>query len=200
MLSVCQDSIPNRAIPANTPPPMKVAAGPKAVHRKPARTLALRVYHYYRARNHPEVLLLNSFYLNDLGRATDLVQQNAVPAGLRRYLGIEKPAQTFDLLHDNNAVEKAVAPATMPLARWPARGGYRLVLLQQAAVNLMRSELAGSEGIVAVNGPPGTGKTTLLRDIVAACVLDRALAMATFEDPEKAFTPSGQRMSGGGFL
>jgi hypothetical protein len=158
----------------------------------------LRVYHFYRAKTPPEVLLLNSFYLNDLGRATDLVRQNAVPAGLRRYLGIEKPPQTFDLLRDNNAVEKAVAPAMMPLVRWPTPGGYPLVLLQQAAVNLMRSELTGSEGIVAVNGPPGTGKTTLLRDIVAACVLDRALAMSTFEDPEKAFTPSGQRMSAGG--
>jgi hypothetical protein len=158
----------------------------------------LRVYHYYKARNPPEVLLLNSFFLDDLGRAAGLIRQNAVPAALRRYLRIEKPPQTVDLLHDNKAIENAVAPAMMPLARWPAPGGYPLVLLQQAAVNLMRSELAGGEGIVAVNGPPGTGKTTLLRDIVAACVLDRALAMATFEDPEKAFTPSGQRMAAGG--
>jgi hypothetical protein len=163
-----------------------------------APTFGLRVYHYYKARNPPEVLLLNSFFLDDLGRATGLVRQNAVPAALRRYLGIEMPPQSVDLLHDNNAVENAVAPAMMPLARWPAPRGYPLVLLQQAAVNLMRSELAGSEGIVAVNGPPGTGKTTLLRDIVAACVLDRALAMAAFEEPEKAFTPSGQRMAAGG--
>jgi type II secretory pathway predicted ATPase ExeA len=70
-------------------------------------------------------------------------------------------------------------------------------MLQQAAVNLVRSELAGGDGIMAVNGPPGTGKTTLLRDVVAACVLDRALAMAAFEDPEKAFTPTGQRISAG---
>jgi hypothetical protein len=70
-------------------------------------------------------------------------------------------------------------------------------MLQQAAVNLLRSELAGGDGIMAVNGPPGTGKTTLLRDVVAACVLDRALAMAAFEDPEKAFTPTGQRISAG---
>ena len=71
------------------------------------------------------------------------------------------------------------------------------MLLQQAAVNLARSQLAGDEGVIAVNGPPGTGKTTLLRDIVAACVLDRALAMAAFDDPEKAFTPSGEKMSAG---
>jgi hypothetical protein len=160
-------------------------------------TFGLRVYHYYKARNPPEVLLLNSFFLDDLARVATLVRDNAVPPALRRYLGIEKPRQRVDLLHDNNAVENAVAPAMMPLARWPAPGGYPLVLLQQAAVNLMRSELAGREGTVAVNGPPGTGKTTLLRDIVAACVLDRALVMAAFDDPEKAFTPSGQRISAG---
>ena len=85
----------------------------------------------------------------------------------------------------------------MPAARWPSPGGHPLVLLQQAAVNLARSELTGGEGIIAVNGPPGTGKTTLLRDIVASCVLDRALAMAAFDDPGKAFTPSGEKMSAG---
>jgi MoxR-like ATPase len=57
------------------------------------------------------------------------------------------------------------------------------VLLQQAAVNRARSELKG-EGIFAVNGPPGTGKTTLFRDLVAACVVDRALAMTSFDNPQ----------------
>jgi AAA domain len=161
-------------------------------------TFALRVYHYYRARNPPEVLLLNSFFLRDLARGAAFVRENAVPKALRRYLGIEKPAQVMDLLNDRRALENAVAPSLTPPVRWPAPGGYPLVILQQAAVNLIRSELAGSEGVLAVNGPPGTGKTTLLRDIVAACVLDRALAMAAFDDPEKAFTPSGQRISVGG--
>lgn len=159
-------------------------------------TFALRVYHYFKAKNPPEASLLNSFYLGDLARAASLVP-TAAPAGLRRYLGIEKPTQTFDLLTDAAALERAVAPVQIPAARWPSPGGHPLVLLQQAAVNLARSELAGGEGIIAVNGPPGTGKTTLLRDIVAACVLDRAMAMAAFDDPEKAFTPTGEKMSAG---
>jgi hypothetical protein len=161
-------------------------------------SFVLRIYHYYRAKNPPEVLLLNSFFLRDLARAGGLVRQNAVPKGLRQYLGIEAPSETFDLLNDKHVVERTIAPAMMPRACWPTGGGHALVTLQQAAVNLMRLELAGTEGMIAVNGPPGTGKTTLLRDIVAACVLDRALAMAAFEHPEKAFTPSGQRMSAGG--
>jgi len=160
-------------------------------------TFAMRVYHYYKSKNPPEASLLNSFFLGDLARGAALVAENTAPAGLRRYLGTERPKETFDLLDDKAALEKAVAPAMMPTARWPSPGGHPLVMLQQAAVNLTRSELARGEGIIAVNGPPGTGKTTLLRDIVAACVLDRALAMATFDDPEKAFTPSGQKISAG---
>lgn len=160
-------------------------------------TFALRVYHYFKAKNPPEALLLNSFFLGDLARGAALVNQGDTPAGLRCYLGIEKPKQTLDLLADRTVLEKAVAPAMMPAARWPSPGGHPLVLLQQAAVNLARSELACSEGMIAVNGPPGTGKTTLLRDIFASCVLDRAMAMAAFDDPEKAFTPSGERMSAG---
>ena len=162
-----------------------------------APTFALRVYHYFKAKNPPEATLLNSFFLGDLARGSSILSQGKGPTGLQRYLGIMKPTKTFDLLADRAALEKAVAPAMIAAARWPSPGGHPLVLLQQAAVNLARSQLAGDEGVIAVNGPPGTGKTTLLRDIVAACVLDRALAMAAFDDPEKAFTPSGEKMSAG---
>lgn len=151
----------------------------------------------FQGQDAPEALLLNSFFLEDIARIANHVSQNAASIGLRRYLGIDKPKETFNLLADEAALEKAVAPATMPAARWPVPGGHPLVMLQQAAVNLARSELAGGEGIIAVNGPPGTGKTTLLRDVVAACVLDRALAMAAFDDPEKAFTASGEKISAG---
>lgn len=158
-------------------------------------SFVLRIYHYYKAKNPPEVSLLNSFFLRDLARTSKLLEQNAVPAGLRSYLGIDRPSKIIDLLANRAALENAITPSMMPHTKWPAPGGHPLVMLQQAAVNVARAELGRGEGILAVNGPPGTGKTTLLRDIVAACVLDRALAMASFEDPNKAFTASGERVS-----
>jgi hypothetical protein len=85
----------------------------------------------------------------------------------------------------------------LPGAKWPTPGSTSLVMLQQAAVSLSHSELGGKEGILAINGPPGTGKTTLLRDVVAMCVLDRASAMASFDDPEKAFTKTAERVPAG---
>ena len=118
-------------------------------------TFVLRVYHYYKAKNPPEVSLLNSFFLNDLASCAALVSENASPAGLRRYLGVERPQATVDLLSDRTALEKAVAPAMIPSARWPTPGGHPLVMLQQAAVNLARSELARGPGIITVNGPAG---------------------------------------------
>lgn len=157
-------------------------------------TFAVRVYHDYKAQNPPEPLLLNSFFLHDLGRCLRQSQQNDLPKGLRRYLGVEAPQSPPDLLTDTAALERAIAPAMMSPARWPSPGGHPLVTLQQAAVNLSRKELGPNGGILAVNGPPGTGKTTLLRDVVAACVFDRAVAMAGFENPASAFTPSGQKV------
>lgn len=95
---------------------------------------ALCIYRDIRAKNPPKPLLLNSFYLRDLARCASWVGQGVCPAGLSRYLGIRKPGQTFDLLHDQMELEKAVAPKGMPAARWPSRKSDPLVVLQQAAV------------------------------------------------------------------
>ncbi|MEQ8965098.1 MAG: DEAD/DEAH box helicase [Azospirillaceae bacterium] len=157
----------------------------------------IRAYQPDKASTPPEPVLLNSFFLRDLARVAGAVRAGAAGGALDRYLGRARPATTRDLLTDKEALEALVAPAAMPHARWPAKQGHALVMLQQAAVNAARSELAGAEGLVAVNGPPGTGKTTLLRDIVAAVVLDRARAMAAFDDPAEAFTDSGEALTVG---
>jgi hypothetical protein len=157
---------------------------------------AIRNYQYYRNSEAPEPLLLNSFFLGDLSRAMSLWRSGTAPPNLRRYLGTERPRARSDLLQDHEALRQAVVPSMFPLARWPGAGRHPLVLLQQAAVNLATHTLA-EDGILAVNGPPGTGKTTLLRDVVAALVTERAEVMASFDDPASAFTNSGQRISAG---
>lgn len=148
-----------------------------------------------RSNGAPDPILLNSFYLKDLARAGELVRKGKCPDTLQRFLGAKIPASRQDLLNDMDAVEAALAPARYPLARWPGAGRHPLVLMQQAAVNLASAQGPGE--ILAVNGPPGTGKTTLLRDVVASLVSQRADAMMRFDDPETAFTPSGQRLKFG---
>lgn len=157
---------------------------------------AIRSYTHFRDRNPPEPILLNSFFLADLSLAKKLFVANETPTNLRRYLGVEQPTQTRDLLRDDAALEKAVSPQWTPLASWPGPGRNPLVLLQQAAVNIAFSETK-QNGLIGINGPPGTGKTTLLRDLVASIVTERAQAMAQFENPEIASLSTALRLNVG---
>jgi hypothetical protein len=157
----------------------------------------IRTYHHLKAKSPPELPLLNSFYFDDLLKISQQVENNTTNKGIKAYLGITEIKNVNDLLDNHVLLEKALAPNNISLPRWPSPGGHPLVTLQQAAVNLARMELKDDGGIIAVNGPPGTGKTTLLRDIVASAVFDRALAMCAFDVPEKAFTPAGVKISAG---
>lgn len=159
---------------------------------------ALRHYQWWKASEPPDPPILGSFYLADLALARSVVAHGQ-HQNIARYLGLERPSERIDLIHHQAALANAVSPARAPLGRWPSPGRHPLVLLQQAAVNLALSGDAATE-LFPVNGPPGTGKTTLLRDLVAGLVVKRAEAMCKFDDPEKAFTHTGEkRRAGSGF-
>jgi hypothetical protein len=156
----------------------------------------IRSYTYFKDKNPPESILLNSFFLSDLALARDLFTLRKAPKNLKRYLGVDKPMKTEDLVQNSSALEQAINPALTSLARWPAPRRNSLVLLQQAAVNLGFKETRDG-GLLGINGPPGTGKTTLLRDFVAGVVTERALEMSKFDDPETAFETTGLKLKAG---
>ena len=156
----------------------------------------VRTYQYFKNPEPPESILLNSFFLNDLGKATEMFADGTATQNLKRYLGALKPQSRRNLMNDEDAIEFALEPNKFPLGAWPANGRHPLVMLQQCAVNLGLNDLK-SDGILAVNGPPGTGKTTLLRDVIAAIVTERAQDLINYDDPEKAFNHSGQKISRG---
>ncbi|MDX4944590.1 DEAD/DEAH box helicase [Providencia manganoxydans] len=160
-------------------------------------SFVIKVFHYFKNKTPPEPSLLNSFYLEDLGEAVKLIEADNAGIGLQRYMGIGRPNQKIDVLSPVSSVEPFVAPSLIPQARWPSQGGHPLVLLQQAAVNAARVELVDAPGIIGINGPPGTGKTTLLRDIVVSCILDRATAMVAFNKPQDAFSTTGEKQAFG---
>ncbi|CUW48815.1 Viral (Superfamily 1) RNA helicase [Novacetimonas hansenii] len=130
--------------------------------------------------NAPNGDLLSSFYLPDLGRA--LRDADTLPAALAAYLGLNPPVAPWDALTDRTQLAALLSPELFPLGRWPGPGLHPLTLLQQAAVNVITRDLA-TEGLAAINGPPGTGKTTLLRDLVAQVMITRAEKLADIENP-----------------
>ncbi|MFF3837859.1 DEAD/DEAH box helicase [Streptomyces sp. NPDC001930] len=134
---------------------------------------------------------LNSLLPPDLARVSAAVGKGIGPA-LEAYLtehdAVAVGART-DVRRERGVVLAGVAPDLVPAGRWPAPARFPLALSQQFAVDRMLADRAGTGGgMLSVNGPPGTGKTTMLRDLVAALVVERAAVLATFDRPEKAFT------------
>lgn len=159
-------------------------------------TFALANYQWFKVSDAPDPVLLNSFFIKDLSWAKELARQSSLPHLVKQYCGVLSPSKRWNLMQDRAAVRKALAPNGFPSASWPGSGRYPLAPLQQCAVNIALSDLK-DKGILAVNGPPGTGKTTLLRDIVAAVITERAKILASYKHPHDAFKHSGEKLKRG---
>ncbi len=72
--------------------------------------------------------------------------------------------------------------------RWPDNPNHGLSLLQSCAVNLVSKR--DDNPVVAVNGPPGTGKTTLLKDVIAERFVSRTIQMLKYESADGAWLGS----------
>jgi len=98
----------------------------------------------------------------------DLLEEEKTSALLNTYL-CGKDIE-FDLSSVKTVVE-LFTKQDIPLAKWLSP--YNASMMQQIAIN-KANELKDQE-LMAVNGPPGTGKTTLLKDIIANIIVKRAL-------------------------
>jgi hypothetical protein len=159
---------------------------------------AIRAHHYWLAEAPPDPPPVSSHCLRDLALAKEQVEKGILPANLARYLGLKVPAHRVDLRGDHIELSDAIAPARTPLGKWPSQGSRPLALLQQAAVNLA---VNGDEHarLLPVNGLSGAAKTTLLRDIVVALVVERAQAMSELSNPNDAFAHIGKVRTTSGF-
>jgi len=125
-----------------------------------------------------ELPILNSFYYHDLKFAAKALRQPHAANPLDAYLGaggMEK--LDLETAAGEQAIHATLDPAQTNAGRWPSEPEQLQSLMQQFALNKMRALPAG--GLLSVNGPPGTGKTTLVKDLIADLVVRRADVLAS---------------------
>ena len=145
-----------------------------------------------------------SFFLNDIIQLSELVQNGNfgegneyekkvieyILAGYEKSKGLDDLPRTI-ISPDAGKSEmklffdRILNVTNSPRGKWPAK--YMPALMQQVAVNIaIRQD--GDAPVFSVNGPPGTGKTTLLKEIVASNIVERARLLAeNAEDPDSLF-------------
>ncbi|MGF1485739.1 MAG: AAA domain-containing protein [Prochloraceae cyanobacterium] len=128
--------------------------------------------------------ILNSFYLGQLENIIQAIKTNDISQPLEQYLS-NKSERIF--VEDRNFLQEILDPKFLQQGRWPSPPHYNLSLMQQCAVNLACNQLGENGGLFSVNGPPGTGKTTLLRELIAELIVKRAIEMTKYQNPMAAF-------------
>lgn len=140
-----------------------------------------------------EIDILNSFFAKDIARAIASVERGECGAALRDYLVPLPVQERIDLYgaQGRDTILHTLAPARLPPAHWPDVPAHAMSLMQQFAINSMFDKLAAG-GVFSVNGPPGTGKTTLLRDVFAELITRRARVLAGLARSGDAFAGTVQ--------
>ncbi len=123
---------------------------------------------------------LHSFFIQDLKNALSsnnpkLLRYLEQTASERRNLDTTLENSNWHDLH------YILQPKFYPCGRFPSNSKYALSLMQQVAVNLI---LNANEQMSSVNGPPGTGKTTLLKDVFAEFAVKQAHLISEKYDKE----------------
>lgn len=134
--------------------------------------------------------ILNSFYFEDIEKAHADLKINPCRT-LKAYL-TQSSHRNPDLYSQDGIapIINKLHPRKMPLGRWPSQPENAMSLMQQFAINTAIDDLSEG-GILSVNGPPGTGKTTLLRDIIAHNLVERATKLSSFNDVEDTIDNDG---------
>lgn len=134
----------------------------------------LRIYYkIVESKKEVEVPFLNSFYLEDLNYLIHTPVQKLNKNVQQLLADTVDEKSRINILENRAAFLATIDPAQMNTGRWPNPLSYNLYHAQLGAVQkTIKTVEAG--GLFSVNGPPGTGKTTLLKDVIANIIVARA--------------------------
>ncbi|MDN3607099.1 hypothetical protein [Kaistella yonginensis] len=162
---------------------------------KPTKEIYVKRVEKYKSKKDTKATadILNSFYIKDLEKIISKYKKKSIPKAFQQFLdgSLNKQSNRLDVSKNIDILKNTLTPNNYPDGCWAS--DYTLSLMQQFAVNNIFNNLSESnqEGIFSVNGPPGTGKTTLLRDIIAPILVKRAKELIKITNPSDAFNKVG---------
>lgn len=87
-----------------------------------------------------------------------------------------------EVANDVTQMQEALSVDRYPKGLWPSQ--HTPSLMQQISINLATTT---NDPVFAINGPPGTGKTTLVKEIIASNVVERAIFLSELSKPDDGF-------------
>ncbi len=155
-----------------------------------AELVALKIAKLRDAEAEQVLFMNNGFFIDDLSGARKLIQEGRAGRAILQYLaGID--AQKIDVMKGSAFLEMGISPAMLNAGRWPSSPHVSLRAGQQAACNVAYQYLKKTGGMFSLNGPPGTGKTTALKQVIASVLTDRAVQLMKLDTPESGFINNG---------